>query len=191
MKTISNNSLISWTAFIALVVIIPFNYASADKKEYYKVEVTGGSHILLPNSKPVDGWQRLLAFQTKLREKLQLTDGADEQGGDVGCDLCASNEPALRSDGTFGPPTTPQNKVTYRFDVDDRERVAPFFAAAYDRVQKDKDLTIADFEMKILGPVPVGESCSTDYLPPCYNRPVCTLYSGCSRSQTSCVKCVK
>ena len=105
MKAIRNNSLISWAAIIALGVIIPFSHASADKKEYYKVEVTGGSRAVLPNGKTVDGWQRLLAFQTKLREKLQLADGADAQGGDVGCDLCASNEPMLRPDGTFGPPT--------------------------------------------------------------------------------------
>ena len=171
---------------LALMLAVSASAVHADEL-LYNFEVAGGE-----KTAGVEGWQRLLAFQTRLRELLGVPEGADLQLADVGCVLCGDFEPVKaqkQGQDVLLAPGTPPGTVPYVFFGTDRDRIAPVFAEAYNAVQSDKDLQSTSFRMTVMGAKASAPLCS-DYQPPCVRRPVCTMYGGCSRSSTSCVQCI-
>jgi hypothetical protein len=171
---------------VALMLAVSVSAVKADDL-VYNFEVSGGD-----KTAGVEGWQRLLAFQTRLRELLGVPEGADLQVADVGCALCGDFEPVSgkkQGQDVLLPPQNPPGTVTYVFFGKDRDRIAPIFAEAYNAVQSDKDLQSTSFRMTVMGAKASAPLCS-DYQPPCVKRAVCTFYGGCSRSSTSCVQCI-
>jgi hypothetical protein len=175
-----------FAVLVALMIAVSMSAANADEF-VYTFEVSGGD-----KTAGVEGWQRLLAFQTRLRELLEVPEGADLQVADIGCALCGDFEPVkgqLQGQDVLLPPRNPPAAVSYVFFGKDRDRIAPIFADAYNVVQSDKDLQSTSFRMTVSGMKASAPLCS-DYQSPCVKRPVCTMYGGCSRSSTSCVQCV-
>ncbi|MBL8198485.1 MAG: hypothetical protein JNJ67_06070 [Chromatiales bacterium] len=171
---------------VALMLTVGASGAVGDDL-VYNFEVSGGE-----KAAGVEGWQRLLAFQTRLRELLGVPEGADLQLADVGCALCGDFEPVRaqkNGQNVLVPPVNPPATVTYVFFGKDRDRIAPIFAEAYNAVQSDKDLQSTSFRMTVSGLQTSRPLCS-DYQQPCVKRAVCTMYGGCSRSSTSCVQCI-
>lgn len=143
----------------------------------YTIVVEGGSGAKLAP------WKRLQAFNSRLHDLFGVPEDADLQVVDIGCNECQ-----LLDDAGKNGPSKPPARLTYIFYGSDREAVSSKFMEAWDAVRNDKMLWDESFTMTLDGKPVAGSACS-DYPPPCYNRPVCTLYAGCSKSQYSCTKC--
>lgn len=107
----------------------------------------------------------------------------------VGC--VTSNHPdtscnVLEDANKSTPNVDRVTSLTFTLYSSDQQAIEPIFREAFARVQKEtKDPA---FTMTFSDEQPAGPDCASQPQP-CYNRPVCTQYGGCSRSQFSCKPC--
>ena len=196
------------TSFVCLVAVLTALFAvvpRAYSADTYDIDVSGGKDVPYEYTDPGSGkkynfimqaWHRLLAFHTTLREQLGVAEGVDIQSADVGCvsKLCEGFEPVVPAGEEGGlAPYNPPASVTYRvYKTDwDRGRLKAVFQAAGASIEATESLAKGDFNVGAPYETPEESTCIPPYQPPCYDRPVCTLYGGCSRSSSTCVKCVK
>ena len=194
------------TTIVVLTILFAIAPRAYGAEKTYDIDVEGGGDVIYQHPDPahsgqfipfkMQAWHRLLAFHTYLREQLGVAEGADLQSANVGCvsKLCESLEPipVPAEEGAL-PPYKPAVSVTYRvYQADwDSGRLKGIFEGAEKSIADADSLKGSDFNVKDPIKSPDGSTCIPPYQPPCYDRPVCTLYGGCSRSSTSCVKCVK
>ncbi len=180
-------SLLALTFTALMVVTRPL--AAADEAEpTYSIVVKGGS---VNNSKKIKPWQRLLAFDTRLHELLQVPEGEDLQTADVGCELCP--QLALTFDEKTGkgipkPGVERLTELVYIAFAKDKERLSPLFREALVTVKGDQLLDDVNFIVTESSVDLEARDCGGKPSP-CNPRAVCTMYNGCSRSAYSCKKC--
>jgi hypothetical protein len=133
-------------------------------------------------------WRHLQRFQVHLRE-------ADKNDvlSLVGCAVdpdylsCEDVEGAKNSNEVSGIKKV--KSLKYVIGVQDWPQLVGVFTEALARANGE-EAKLTGVEIKQDGPkaILIGPACE-QFSQPCFSRPQCIQYSGCSKSQSSCVKC--
>ena len=168
------------TALFVLALSQLLNSPSATAAEGFDAtfEITG-----IPNNGVTSTWRYLQVVQVHLKELEQ-----NQFLSEIGCvtNVATLDCAALASATATTPLIGDVRSVTYRVFKTDWKVFRTMATEAEDRFSEEETGVVKLKRSKV--PVSIPEpACNPP--PGCYARAICTMYSGCSKSQYSCVKC--
>lgn len=170
-----------------------------------KIELKRGHYVVVSfdnlTNPAEDSWRYLQAFNQKLME---IT--TPEERSRMGCETnidAISCEQLWAATGKGRPQRiTDVRNVRYAVYRDDfsghgnRRSIRALIEKAQGDFDEQESIQSGEKDQAIRAALGIsGETsfpepaCSPPYAKPCYSRPVCTMYGGCSQSLTSCKQC--